>query len=72
MAIMHAKLMKESNILYQWSELLCYIDQAYVCLENRLSHWKEAVESKDAIIFHNPLESKEESKLVYVGEQLHL
>ena len=49
---------------------LFYIDQAYVCLENRLSHWKEAVESKDAVIFHNPLESKEESELVYVGENL--
>ena len=63
---MHAKLTKENNI----SVPLFYIDQAYVCLENRLSHWKEPVESKDAIIFHNPLESKEESKLVYVGEHI--
>lgn len=44
-----------------------HIDQAYVCLENRISHWKEAVGSKDAIITHNPLESEEASMLAYVG-----
>jgi hypothetical protein len=41
-----------------------------VCLENRISHWKDAIGSKDAIIIHNPLESGEESMLAYVGESI--
>ena len=39
-----------------------------MCLENRISHWKDAIDSKDALLFHNPLESSEKSVLAYVGE----
>lgn len=44
-----------------------HIDQAYVCLENRISHWKESIESKDTIVLHEPLEAEEDELLSYVG-----
>lgn len=41
-----------------------------MCLENRIAHWKEAVDLEDAIILHNPLKGTEESMLNYVGENV--
>ena len=41
-----------------------------MCLENRISHWKDAVLSKDVVIIHNPLESEEQSVLAYVGKKM--
>lgn len=49
--------------------LIFLTDQAYVCLENKVSQWKEAVDSNDAIVIHNPPESGEESVLAYVGKK---
>jgi hypothetical protein len=68
---LHVNFTKESSteLIQQLTVLLFCTDQAYVCLENRISHWKEAVGSKDAIITHNPLESEEASMLAYVGEK---
>lgn len=39
-----------------------------MCLENRISHWKEDIESKDAVVLHEPLEVEEDHFLAYVGK----
>ncbi|XP_046859129.1 uncharacterized protein KIAA2013 homolog [Xenia sp. Carnegie-2017] len=44
-----------------------HIDQAYVCLENRIAHWKEDIASKDVMVLHKPLKSNEAFTFAFVG-----
>ena len=39
-----------------------------MCHENRISHWKDTIDSKDAIVLHKPLEAEEDQLPLYVGK----
>lgn len=48
---------------------MSYLDQAYVCLENRIAHWKEDIASKDVMVLHKPLKSNEAFTFAFVGNK---
>ena len=50
--------------------MICYVDQADLCLEAKLEQFSHGIETFDVIINHSPVLTLEKFYLPYVGEYL--